>query len=187
MKLIKILYTLFFMTILLSGCSPDAVKGDLSEGDNNLSESDSYTINSDSAKITELDLDKNLSAAEALMLTSAFSDSASPLSKRVIYFQYDSSQVINEFIPVIEAHAHYLMAHSNQRITLEGHSDERGTREYNIALSEQRAKSVFKMMQLIGVQGHQVDIVSYGEEKPAGEEHNEGSYALNRRVELVYQ
>ena len=113
--------------------------------------------------------------------------SGSPLSKRTIYFEYDSSQVLNEFFPVIEAHAQYLMAHPNQRIVLEGHSDERGTREYNISLAEQRAKAVFKMLQLIGVMNNQVDIVSYGEEKPVAMGHDNDSFALNRRVEIVYK
>lgn len=186
MKFINTICTLMLMTTLLSGCSSDAVKGGLGDGENTPAD-DNITINADGTKITELDLDKNLSAAEALMQTAEFSDPASPLSKRVIYFEYDSSQVINEFIPVIEAHAHYLMAHPNQRITLEGHSDERGSREYNIALAEQRAKSVFKMLQLIGVMGNQIDIVSYGEEKPTAIGRSDDSYALNRRVELVYK
>jgi peptidoglycan-associated lipoprotein len=95
--------------------------------------------------------------------------------------------VLNEFIPVIEAHGKYLMNNPNQSITLQGHSDERGTREYNIALAEQRAKSVFNMLQLIGVMSNQIDIVSYGEEKPVALEHNEDSFALNRRVEVVYK
>lgn len=116
-----------------------------------------------------------------------FSNPGSPLSKRTIYFEYDSSQVLNAFFPVIEAHAHYLMNHPNQRIVLEGHSDERGTREYNIALAEQRARSIFKMMQLIGVMSNQVDLVSYGEEKPVAMGHNDESFALNRRVEIVYK
>ncbi|OQK18098.1 hypothetical protein AU255_09700 [Methyloprofundus sedimenti] len=183
---------IFIMATLLSGCSTDAIKGGLSDSsnpDDASSDSQSYVYNADGAQVTELKLDKNqnLSAAEQLMLSPEFSDPSSPLSKRTIYFKYDSSQVLNEFIPVINAHAQYLMNHPNQRITLEGHSDERGTREYNIALAEQRAKSVFKMLQLIGVMSNQVDIVSYGEEKPVALEHNDDSFALNRRVEVVYK
>jgi len=80
-----------------------------------------------------------------------------------------------------------LMAHPNQRINIEGHSDERGTREYNISLGEQRAKSVFKMLQLIGVMSNQVDVISYGEEKPAESGHDAEALRRNRRVELVYK
>lgn len=95
--------------------------------------------------------------------------------------------VLEEFIVVLEAHANYLMSNPNQHITLEGHSDERGTREYNIALGEQRAKAVFKMLQLIGVMNNQIDIVSYGEEKPAVQGHEDHALSLNRRVEVVYK
>ncbi len=192
MKFNNTIISLFIiiMAIFLSGCSTDAVKGNLSDGsspDDASSGTESYVYNADGAQVAELNLDKNLSTAEQLMLSPEFSDPSSPLSKRTIYFEYDSSQVLNEFIPVIEAHAQYLMNHPNQSITLEGHSDERGTREYNIALAEQRAKSVFKMLQLIGVMSNQVDVVSYGEEKPVALEHNNDSFALNRRVEVVYK
>ena len=79
------------------------------------------------------------------------------------------------------------MTHPQQKIILEGHSDERGSREYNIALAEQRAKSVYKRLQLMGIRSQQVSIVSYGEEKPVSMGHNNDAYALNRRVEIVYQ
>lgn len=190
MKFIKTAIPLFFLSLLLSGCTTDGDKkgllDDAASSANDGLGTDEY-VNIESGKVTELVLEGDLSAVDALMQTSEFSDPASPLSKRTLYFEYDSSQVSNEFIPVIEAHAHYLMNHPNQRITLEGHSDERGTREYNISLAEQRAKSVFKMQQLIGVMGSQIDIVSYGEEKPADLGHNDDSFALNRRVEIVYK
>ncbi|NYT46577.1 MAG: peptidoglycan-associated lipoprotein Pal [Candidatus Methanofishera endochildressiae] len=189
MKFIISLSSIFLTAALLSGCTKDAVKDGVSDGSNpdGNSSGESYVYNADTAQVKELNLDENLSAAEVLMLTPEFSDPSSPLSKRTIYFEYDSSQVLNEFIPVIEAHGKYLMNNPNQSITLQGHSDERGTREYNIALAEQRAKSVFNMLQLIGVMSNQIDIVSYGEEKPVALEHNEDSFALNRRVEVVYK
>jgi peptidoglycan-associated lipoprotein len=99
----------------------------------------------------------------------------------------DSSQVQDDFVPVIAAHAHYLVAHPGQRVVMEGHGDERGSREYNIALGEQRAKSVASMLRVQGVGDNQLDVVSYGEEKPAAFGHDEASWELNRRVELVYQ
>ncbi|NOQ76609.1 MAG: peptidoglycan-associated lipoprotein Pal, partial [Methylococcaceae bacterium] len=144
--------------------------------------------NADGLQVTELGVDNQISEGiDALMQSPEFSDPNSPLSTRTIYFEYDSSQVKNEFVPILEAHANYLMANPSQRITLEGHSDERGTREYNIALGEQRAKSVFKILQLIGVMTNQMDIVSYGEEKPVASGHTDESFALNRRVEVVYK
>jgi peptidoglycan-associated lipoprotein len=116
-----------------------------------------------------------------------FSDPSNPLSKQTIYFMLDSSQVQQDFVPVIAAHSQYLLANPGQRIVLEGHGDERGSREYNIALGEQRAKSVASMMKVQGVSDSQLEIVSYGEEKPAAFGHDESSWELNRRVELVYQ
>ncbi|HIG64468.1 MAG TPA: peptidoglycan-associated lipoprotein Pal [Methyloprofundus sp.] len=185
MKFFISIISIVFTGLILLGCTKDAVKdGSSPEGS---SGAESYVYNADTAQLKELNLDNTLSAAETLMLTPEFSDPSSPLSKRTIYFEYDSSQVLNEFISVIEAHGQYLMNHPNQSTTLQGHSDERGTREYNIALAEQRAKSVFNMLQLIGVMSNQIEVVSYGEEKPVAQEHNEDSFALNRRVEVVYK
>ncbi|MGR9115656.1 MAG: peptidoglycan-associated lipoprotein Pal [Gammaproteobacteria bacterium] len=116
-----------------------------------------------------------------------FSDPSNPLSQSTIYFMYDSSQVKQDFVPVVSAHAQYLLSHPNARLTLEGHADERGSPEYNIALGEQRAKSVARMMKVQGVAENQLELVSYGEEKPASEGHDDASWQLNRRVELLYQ
>lgn len=93
-----------------------------------------------------------------------FSDPNNPLSKRTIYFMLDSSQVQQDFIPVIAAHARYLLANPSQHIVLEGNGDERGSREYNIALGEQRSKTVAGMLKAQGVSESQLGIVSYGEE-----------------------
>jgi len=109
------------------------------------------------------------------------------LAGRTIYFEYDSSQIRKEFIPVLEAHGLYLMNNPKQTVVIEGHSDERGSREYNIALAEQRAKSVYKMLQLIGVMNHQMKVLSYGEEKPLNLEHTESAFERNRRAVVVYQ
>ncbi|MCK4842600.1 MAG: peptidoglycan-associated lipoprotein Pal [Methylococcales bacterium] len=109
------------------------------------------------------------------------------LSIRTIYFSFDDSQVQQDFIHIINAHALYLKNNSSQRIVLEGHADERGSREYNVALGEQRAKSVYRIMKMQGVSDSQVQIVSYGEEKPAASGMNESSWQLNRRVEIAYQ
>jgi len=190
MKINKIT-TVFCVALLLVGCGKEAVKNAGGNGTattiNPSSSVDSTGLNTEGSQLTEIEVNKQLSRVNKLMQTPDFSDANSPLSKRIIYFDYDSSQVAKGFIPILEAHAHYLIANPNQRITLEGYSDERGTREYNIALGEQRAKSVFKMLQLIGVMGGQMDIVSYGEEKPAELGRTEQAYAMNRRVILVYK
>jgi peptidoglycan-associated lipoprotein len=114
------------------------------------------------------------------------SDPDGPLAVRVIYFDYDSSNVRADFRGTIEAHAAYLAANPNVSITLEGHADERGSREYNLALGERRALTVRKQLVLLGASAGQVRSVSYGEERPVSGNHDEESYALNRRVEILY-
>ncbi len=109
-----------------------------------------------------------------------------PLSKRVIYFAYDSDDVLPESQAVLMAHAEYLATHPAQTAILDGHADERGSSEYNIALGERRAKSVERTMRLQGAADGQLQIVSYGEEKPSAYGHDEGSWQQNRRVEIVY-
>jgi peptidoglycan-associated lipoprotein len=108
------------------------------------------------------------------------------LSKRVIYFAYDSDDVLPEYEPVLTAHAEYLASHAGLTVVIEGHADERGSSEYNIALSERRAQSVARSMRLQGAGDNQLQIVSYGEEKPAVSGHEESSWQHNRRVEIIY-
>jgi peptidoglycan-associated lipoprotein len=108
------------------------------------------------------------------------------LATRVIYFDFDQSTVRSEYLEVIQAHADYLAANPQVVVRLEGHADEKGTREYNLGLGENRANSVRSLMLAQGVADNQLVVVSYGEERPAAFENNEESWALNRRVELIY-
>ena len=117
----------------------------------------------------------------------ALNDPNSPLSRRVIYFEYDSAELAMADQDTLAVHAGFLAANPGQRITLEGHTDERGSREYNIALGDRRALSVQRVMELNGVGPGQVTVVSYGEEKPAADGHSEAAWRLNRRVEIMYQ
>ena len=117
---------------------------------------------------------------------SELDDPASQLSVRIIYFEYDSSDVKAEYRPVVEAHARYLSQNPGTTITLEGHADERGSREYNLALGERRAQSVKQQMLLLGAMADQIRLVSYGEERPAIDGHDEYSWQQNRRVEILY-
>jgi peptidoglycan-associated lipoprotein len=107
-----------------------------------------------------------------------------PLSQRVLYFDFDSFVVKDEYRPMLEAHAKVLSANRSKRMTLEGHTDERGGREYNLALGQKRAEAVLKSMVLLGVQDSQLEAVSFGEEKPAVPGNDEAAWAKNRRVEL---
>ncbi|MGB5438198.1 MAG: peptidoglycan-associated lipoprotein Pal [Gammaproteobacteria bacterium] len=111
----------------------------------------------------------------------------SPLASRVIYFEYDSAEIAAADVDVLTAHAGYLGANPGQRVTLEGHTDERGSREYNIALGERRSQSVQRVLELNGVSPDQLTNVSYGEEKPAVDGNSETAWRLNRRVEIIYQ
>lgn len=113
-------------------------------------------------------------------------DPDGPLSVRVIYFDLDSSNVRADFRSTIEAHAAYLAGNPDVSISLEGHADERGSREYNLALGEQRALAVRKQLVLLGASAGQAQAVSYGEERPVMVSSDEESYALNRRVEIIY-
>ena len=108
------------------------------------------------------------------------------LSKRLVYFDFDSFVVKDEYRPLVEAHARYLQQNRSARLTLQGHADERGSREYNIALGQKRADAVKKMMQLLGATEMQIETVSFGKEKPAALGHDETAWAQNRRVEIVY-
>ena len=105
---------------------------------------------------------------------------------RVIYFDYDSATVSSESRHILEAHAAHLIDNSTARVVLEGHTDERGTREYNLALGENRALSVKRQLSIMGVREIQIDLVSFGEERPDMLGQGEEVFSLNRRVELVY-
>jgi peptidoglycan-associated lipoprotein len=106
-------------------------------------------------------------------------------SRNIVYFEYDSSEIRADYLSVVAAHAAYLTKYPTARVRLEGHADERGSREYNIGLGERRAQTVRKALILQGVTEAQVTTVSYGEERPAVEGSDESAYAQNRRVELV--
>ena len=111
---------------------------------------------------------------------------ASPLSKRSIYFDFDSFVVKDEYRPMLEAHAGYLMSKRDARVILQGNADARGSREYNLALGQKRAEAVRKALSVLGVNDAQMEAISFGEEKPRNEADTEEAYAENRRTDVVY-
>ena len=113
-------------------------------------------------------------------------DPRSPLSRREIFYDYDSFTVKDEYKPLLEAHAAYLKANRGARIKVEGNTDERGSREYNLALGQKRSESVKRVLTLLGVSDSQIDTVSLGEEKPRNSASNDAAYAENRRCDLAY-
>jgi peptidoglycan-associated lipoprotein len=106
---------------------------------------------------------------------------------RIVYFDYDSYVIKSEFQGLIESHARFLKANSGRRIAVEGHTDERGGREYNLALGQRRSEAVRRALGLLGVNDSQVEAVSFGKEKPAEAGSDEASWAKNRRAEIAYR
>ncbi len=144
------------------------------------------TSNTGSVSASSLSDAKNATAA----VSAPASDNslAGPANAvKVIYFDYDSYTVKPEFQSVIEAHAQYLKANQRAKVSLEGHTDERGSREYNLALGQKRADAVRQSLTLLGVSTAQIESVSFGEEKPALQGSDEAAYAKNRRAEFFYK
>lgn len=116
----------------------------------------------------------------------ALNDPASPLAQRIVYFEFDRNELSPHYTQLVLAHGGYLARNPTQRVRLEGHADERGTREYNLSLGEQRAQAVQDMLVAQGASADQIEVISYGEERPAAFGSDEESWQMNRRVELVY-
>lgn len=108
-------------------------------------------------------------------------------AQRLVYFEYDASTLRSDAVPVVEEHARYLQAHPERNLRLEGHADERGSREYNLALGERRALAVQQYLSILNVPASRVRTHSYGEEMPLVSGHDESSWQQNRRVEFVYE
>jgi peptidoglycan-associated lipoprotein len=119
--------------------------------------------------------------------TDPLNDPKGILAKRSIYFDFDSYIVKDEFKPVVEAHAKYLVANKGRKIVIQGNTDERGGREYNLALGQKRAEAVRKSLSLLGVPEAQMEAVSFGKEKPKAQGSDEATWAENRRADIVYQ
>jgi peptidoglycan-associated lipoprotein len=113
-------------------------------------------------------------------------DPANILSRRNVFFAFDSYVVEDQYRALVEAHARYLVSHPDARMVLQGHADERGTHEYNLALGQRRADAVKRMMTLLGARELQIETVSFGKEKPRNLGHDETAWAENRRTDIVY-
>ncbi len=126
-------------------------------------------------------------AEVAIQQTDPLNDPKSPLAQRSIYFDYDSFSVRDQYRGTIEAHARYLAGNQTRKIVIEGNTDERGSREYNLALGQKRAEAVRRALGLLGVTDTQVEAVSLGEEKPKANGQDESAFAENRRADIVYR
>lgn len=183
------------MFVTLSGCAglKDATKAGADSPRQSQAEQQAVTsVKKDDVVITSLTSTKpEMVALEAEGVSAdaygSLDFATGLLAKRIIYFDYDSAEVNNDAKAIIGAHAQYLQANKVARLLLEGHTDERGSREYNTALADRRARTVQQIMVLTGVSREQLELVSYGEEKPAEQGHDEAAWSKNRRVELVYR
>jgi len=113
-------------------------------------------------------------------------DPKSNLAARSVFFAYDNFAVDSKYQPLVQAHGQFLQTHSQVQIRIEGNTDERGSREYNLALGDKRAQVVAKQLELMGAKPAQIEAVSYGEERPKAEGHDESAYAENRRADIRY-
>jgi peptidoglycan-associated lipoprotein len=128
------------------------------------------------------------SSVAPVVTDSAATTQAGPANvARIIYFDYDSYVIKPEFQNLIEAHARYLKANNARKVAIEGHTDERGGREYNLALGQRRSEAVRRSLGLLGIPDTQVEAVSFGKEKPVAPGSDEASWAQNRRAEIVYR
>ena len=116
----------------------------------------------------------------------ALTDPNNILSKRSVYFDFDSSAVKGEYRPVVEAHAQYLKQNTARKVQIQGNTDARGSREYNLALGQRRSESVKQAMRVLGVPEAQLEAVSFGKEKPRATGTTAADYAENRRADVVY-
>jgi peptidoglycan-associated lipoprotein len=119
-------------------------------------------------------------------LPAVLTDPKSILSKRSVYFDYDSYEVKSEYKDLVTAHAKFLADNRQFKMLIQGNTDERGSREYNLALGQKRADAIKKMLSLLGVREDQLESVSLGEEKPKNEGHNDSAWAENRRGDMLY-
>ena len=177
-KTVLILIAVLSVSLVASGCS--------SKKPRPTPTSSNAAASTDESQTSGADASKAFGAAGDATGAGVAGPSGAQLQNRTIYFDFDSSEVKSDYNGLITAHAHYLAANPSIRVRLEGNTDERGSREYNIGLGERRAQSVRRALTLQGVAESQITTVSYGEERPAVTGHTDEAWARNRRVDIVY-
>ncbi|AFJ02868.1 18K peptidoglycan-associated outer membrane lipoprotein [Methylophaga frappieri] len=183
------LSALLMAALWLAACSGNTTKDGELAGDDVLVEdlgANSSGVDGRNANGEDMGAEARVVVGEGNFSGDELNDPDSPLSNRVVYFEYDSSTVRAQDQATLEAHAEYLGKNPNITVRLEGHTDDRGSREYNLALGERRALSIRQILMLQGASADQFRVTSFGEERPAAEGSNETAWAENRRVEIVY-
>jgi len=171
----KILFVTAVLVALLAGCSSGVKLNDVPVEDKNASASGiGNGQNNAQSGVANVQVDKSSAGIGPVGVS------------HVVFFDYDSFVLKAEARPIIESHAKFLQANKQRKAMLEGHTDERGGREYNLALGQKRAEAVQRALSLLGVPDSQVEAVSYGKEKPAAQGADEAAYAKHRRVEFKY-
>jgi len=174
--------------LFLSGCPAQPPKDDAAvsqqDTDGNTASDSAQTGKLDGTNQTE---GSSFVAGDEPYRKDAINDATSPLSQQTIYFDFNADTIKEEYRDLITWHGRYLASNPDMKVRLEGHTDERGTREYNVALGDRRAQAVSRMMMFQGATNKQIDVVSFGEEKPVALDHDEASWSQNRRVQLVYE
>jgi peptidoglycan-associated lipoprotein len=182
-KLYILIFTVLFMTACATSQSEE-IADDGTTTDMTLESDGTSTgtiIEEDGSSVTSTPIVvEDLSAQEML------EQSGTELANRTIYFEFDSANLTDESLNILEVHGNFIAENGSVSVRLEGHADERGSREYNIGLGDRRAQSVRRVLLVQGASADQIDTVSYGEEKPAVSGHDDDAWAKNRRVELLY-
>jgi peptidoglycan-associated lipoprotein len=182
------------LALLLTACASGVKLNDVpvvdkkgSSASNGSSSSGLSEINSSDASSSQ-QVQQPKSTVEPVNSLANQNVSAGPANiEKIVYFDYDSFIIKPEFQATIEAHAQFLKSNSRAKISLEGHTDERGGREYNLALGQKRADAVRQSLSLLGVDTSQIETVSFGEEKPAMQGADESAFSKNRRAEFFYK
>jgi peptidoglycan-associated lipoprotein len=170
----KTLFITAVLAALLAGCSSGVKLNDV-------------PVEDKSASASGIGDGQNNASGVANVVTDKAGSGIGPAGvSHVVFFDYDSFVIKAEARPIIENHAKFLQANKQRKAMLEGHTDERGGREYNLALGQKRAEAVQRALTLLGVSDSQIEAVSYGKEKPSAQGADEVSYAKNRRVEFKY-
>ena len=181
------LFTALMLVGSLSACGPDNVKTGDAGAQSKLPKNNAESAQTGSLQNADSNNGKYILAGNIAYDKAAINDANNVLIEKVIYFEYDSDQISADYQELIAHHGKYLTENTDMNLRLEGHADERGSREYNVALANRRAQSVRRLILFQGVNTSQVTVISYGEEKPVALGHDNDAWQLNRRVELVYE
>lgn len=170
----KMLLVMPMLALLLTACPTEPIRGDLPPVEDR---------KMDSTKITPIDTQDG----KVTGLPDELLNPKSPLSVRTIYFDLDKYEIKDEFKDLVTAHANFLNKNRAFKMRIQGHTDERGTPEYNLSLGQKRAEALKRMLILLGAKEEQVEAVSYGKQQPAVEGHTEEAWAKNRRAHMLYK